>query len=91
MRGSCSIKTVLPHFAPELSYDNLTVQNGDMAQRLLLQMCRGEIPENQIKSMRENLLKYCERDSLAMLVIYSKLLELVGEKPIVSQKLQSTN
>lgn len=79
MEGSCSIKSVLPHFAPELSYHNLEVQNGDMAQRILLKMCRNEIPAKELPQVRENLLKYCERDSLAMLVIYSKLLELLGE------------
>jgi len=90
MEGSCSIKSVLPHFAPELSYDNLEVKNGDQAQRTLLKLCRKEIPAGEISQVRENLLKYCERDSLAMLVIYSKLLELVGE-PSIEWKAQKLN
>ena len=79
MEGSCSIKSVLPHFAPELDYGDLQVQDGGDAEALLLELCKQRIPAEDIPKSREALLKYCERDSLAMLVIYSKLLELVGE------------
>ena len=82
MEGSCSIKSVLPHFAPELGYSDLDVKDGGAAEALLIKLCKRELDDVQNEKARASLLKYCERDSLAMLVIYSKLLELVGEKTI---------
>jgi hypothetical protein len=66
MHGSWSIKHVLPTIAPELDYSNLEVRDGGMAQtgfRAMLGMKPGS-PER--KKLREALLAYCKRDTLAM-------------------------
>ena len=66
MRGSWSIKAVLPTIAPELSYDNLAVSGGDDVQTVYLQAIRAETFEPEREVRRKNLLDYCERDTLAM-------------------------
>ena len=66
MRGSWSIKAVLPTIAPELSYDNLAVSGGDDVQTVYLQAIRAETSDTEREVLRKNLLDYCERDTLAM-------------------------
>lgn len=76
MEGSCSIKTVLPHFAPELSYKDLDIQEGGSAEAWLNKMFRETMPDNELLHKREQLLAYCKRDTEAMLVIFRKLIEM---------------
>ncbi len=66
MRGSWSIKAVLPTIAPELSYDNLVLSGGDEVQTVYRQAIRAETSEPEREALRNNLLDYCERDTLAM-------------------------
>lgn len=66
MRGSWSIKAVLPTIAPELAYDELTVGDGGMAQEAYLEMIHSDTPPERKAALREALLEYCERDTLAM-------------------------
>ena len=66
MRGSWSIKAVLPTIAPELAYDNLTVSGGDEVQTVYRQAISVETSDNERAVLRQNLLDYCERDTLAM-------------------------
>lgn len=67
--GSWSIKSVLPTIAPELAYDNLTVANGGMAQTAFQEMIDTNTTEERRQSLRQALLVYCERDTLAMVRI----------------------
>jgi hypothetical protein len=67
MRGSWSIKAVLPTVAPELDYADLEVQGGQAAQQKYLELIKSGISENEFKQGRAALLKYCERDTEAML------------------------
>ena len=66
MRGSWSIKDVLPTIAPDLAYDDLDVAGGMMAQEVFRHILSPQIAENQRESKRQALLAYCERDTLAM-------------------------
>jgi len=66
MRGSWSIKAVLPTIAPELAYDNLTVSGGDEVQAVYRQAISAETSDSEREMLRQNLLDYCERDTLAM-------------------------
>lgn len=67
MRGSFSIKAVLPTVAPDLDYANLEhVQNGGMAQQAWLEMVHADTSPQRKKELRQGLLDYCERDTLAM-------------------------
>ena len=73
MKNSASIKSVLPAIAPDFTYDNLEIQDGGYASSLFHQSIENENFTDE--NLRENLLKYCERDTLAMVVIYQFLME----------------
>lgn len=69
MRGSWSIKAVLPTIAPELSYDNLDVADGGMAQEAFSEILHPHTTDERRRFLRESLLAYCERDTLAMMKV----------------------
>lgn len=69
MRGSWSIKAVLPTVAPDLAYDNLEVANGGMAQDAFTEMMHPETSSDRRQQLHNALLLYCERDTLAMVRI----------------------
>ncbi|NQV93410.1 DUF2779 domain-containing protein [Candidatus Kaiserbacteria bacterium] len=75
-QGSASIKKVLPVLLPELSYKSLDIQDGTMALSEWEKMIKEDMSQDDIKMTRENLLKYCALDTLAMVEIYKKLKEL---------------
>jgi Domain of unknown function(DUF2779) len=70
MRGSWSIKSVLPTLAPELGYDTLSeVQEGDGAQRALLELRAGTPSTARRAELEQALLRYCERDTWALVLL----------------------
>ena len=62
MKGSWSIKKVLPAIAPELNYADLDVQDGLQAQKIYLDFIKDS--KHQLDS--NALKKYCKRDTQAM-------------------------
>jgi hypothetical protein len=70
--GSASIKSVLPAYT-ELSYDDLSIHEGGAASNQFLGLLKGLVPATDIPRLRENLLKYCERDTLGMVKLVEKL------------------
>jgi hypothetical protein len=70
MKGSWSIKAVLPTVAPHLDYAQLDdVQNGTLAQLAYLEIADPQTdPSIRDKKIR-NLLKYCELDTQAMVEV----------------------
>lgn len=82
MQGSYSIKYVLPALwpgDPELDYHNLEgVHNGAEASATFADMQNHSTDE--IRVMRENLLKYCGLDTFAMVKVLRKLKEVVEKK-----------
>jgi hypothetical protein len=76
--GSFSLKSILPALVPDLGYDDLAIAEGDSASRELTRLVVGDatlLPaERALK--REQLLRYCERDTLAMVRVLSTLREL---------------
>jgi len=80
--GGFSIKKTLPALVPGLSYSDLTVQDGEIAtvelQRLMLQ--RDELPAAERASLREALLRYCERDTWAMVKLLETLRGLIADQ-----------
>lgn len=66
MMGSWSIKAVLPTIAPELDYSQLDVADGGMAQEAFLELLNSETSPDRKSELTDGLLKYCERDTLAM-------------------------
>src|SRR6266487_2168858 len=80
--GGFSIKKTLPALVPGLSYADLQVQDGEVAtielQRLML---RGaELPAGERAALRDALLRYCERDTWAMVKLLEKLRSLVADQ-----------
>jgi CRISPR/Cas system-associated exonuclease Cas4 (RecB family) len=74
-KGSSSIKKVLPILCPEpeLSYKNLSIQDGSMAMDKWGKMMLDTNFNEDINKTRNDLLDYCRLDSLAMVEIYKKL------------------
>jgi len=67
MRGSWSIKAVVPTVAPELSYDDLDeVHEGTGAQAAFEEAIRPETSTERREDLRRKLLAYCERDTEVM-------------------------
>ncbi len=81
MHGSASIKAVLPALYPnnpELDYHNLpVVHNGGEASEAFLSL-KNKTKEEQ-KEIRHGLLVYCKLDTLAMVKLWEKFKEIVGE------------
>ena len=80
--GGFSIKKTLPALVPGLSYADLKVQDGEVAtvelQRLMLE---GDgTPPAERAALREALLRYCERDTWAMVKLLEKLRGLVADQ-----------
>ncbi len=68
---SYSIKKVLPVLVPELSYSDLSIQDGGSAS-LIYSELKNQTEEIQIEQ-RKNLLEYCKLDTLAMVKILEKI------------------
>ena len=75
MRGSYSIKAVLPALVPELSYDDLEIKDGGTASNTFLSIVNGSFKGDVIKT-RNQLLEYCKLDTYAMVKILDKLKEI---------------
>jgi hypothetical protein len=75
MGGSASIKSVLPAIAPEFSYKDLEISNGGDASNTFLSMINITFIGDEGK-VRESLKKYCERDTLGMVIIWEELIKL---------------
>lgn len=73
MKGSWSIKAVLPAIAPELDYERLAVKDGGGAQAAYLAMIAATTPVQRKAELRAGLLEYCGQDTLAMVRIVSHL------------------
>ena len=71
--GSFSIKSVLPALVPDLSYEDLEIREGGTAARAYQQMVFEETDWVEKERLRDALLKYCERDTLAMLAVRKAL------------------
>lgn len=70
LHGSYSIKKVLPALVPDLSYNDLAINNGDMASSVYVYMVMGKYDEKEIEKHRKDLLKYCQLDTEAMVRLH---------------------
>lgn len=75
MRGSYSIKKVLPALVPELSYKDLEINEGNAASNTFSQMAQGKFI-GDIDKTRNDLLEYCKMDTWAMVKILQKLYQV---------------
>lgn len=75
-KGSFSIKAVLPVLIPELSYKDLNVRDGAMAMNGWKSMMFEMTEQKEKEQMENDLLRYCELDTLAMVKILEVLQNL---------------
>ena len=75
--GSASIKHVLPVLVPELSYKDLEIGEGNTAQRLWMETVLDGKHISDRENIFHNLDTYCALDTLAMVKIYEKLVEVM--------------
>ena len=73
LKGSWSIKNVLPVLVPELSYKELEINKGDQAMINWWIMTHEETDDSKQRQIRDNLLKYCKLDTWAMVEIWKRL------------------
>ena len=72
MQGSYSIKYVLPALVPDLSYENLEINEGGLAS-VTFESLFYETDLMRIAEIRNNLIEYCKMDTFAMVRILEKL------------------
>ncbi len=75
--GSASLKKVLPVIAPHLSYEELNIQEGMTASESWPVLIGSELSVGEKKELRDDMLKYCELDTFAMVEIFRILNEHV--------------
>ena len=71
--GSYSLKSVLPALVPELTYEGMTVANGQDAGVAWERLIRRNLEQTERECIREALLDYCGQDTLAMVKLVAKL------------------
>jgi len=78
--GSFSLKKVVPALIPELAYDDLEVADGTTASNRLFSLMMGSPPPGsaEAETTRQELLAYCERDTIVMVRLLEKLGELAA-------------
>jgi hypothetical protein len=77
MRGSYSLKAVLPAVVLDLNYNGLAISDGGTAMNVFEQL-QYEINQEKIRETRRDLLEYCKMDTLAMVRIF-EVLEKLGK------------
>jgi hypothetical protein len=78
MKGSYSLKAVLPALVPELRHDDLEVADGMQAMGAYLQLAH-ENDVERLNAVRDALWEYCKLDTFAMVRILEKFESIQGE------------
>jgi len=71
--GSASLKKVLPVLVPSLSYGELNIHEGMTASNSWYEMFDSKTDGKRKQAIYDDLLKYCELDTLAMVKILEEL------------------
>ena len=69
-QNTWSLKTVLPIFLPELSYQDLEIQQG-MAAMDVYRNLSNSLNDDEYGLHRKNMFAYCELDTMAVLKLYN--------------------
>ncbi len=76
-KGSYSIKNVLPALVPDLSYEALEVAGGTTAMAVWKQLVFDpHLDEQERAKLKDDMLRYCGMDSLAMVKIWEVLMQI---------------
>ena len=79
MYGSASLKSVLPAFVPDLSYDGLSISDGQTASLMYLKIVKNEVLYEEKEKIFRDLRKYCAMDTLAEVKLLEILYQMVTE------------
>ncbi|AHI53707.1 hypothetical protein SSABA_v1c02950 [Spiroplasma sabaudiense Ar-1343] len=75
--GSYSIKKTQPALEGDFSYQDLIINKGDKASQIFRQFSDGAIKQKiWEENVREDMIKYCNRDTLAMVVVLQRITEI---------------
>ncbi|MFH1930456.1 MAG: DUF2779 domain-containing protein [Pseudomonadota bacterium] len=77
--GSFSLKSVLPALIPEMNYQNLEIQEGQLAGLEYFRMIDLSTSSDEKAKIKKDLLTYCGHDTFAMLKIREELLKKLGQ------------
>ena len=72
-KGRNSLKSVLPTLCPDISYDELSIQNGGLAAIKWHHATDKRVSSKEAEEIFSDLLKYCHLDTLAMVKILEKV------------------
>ena len=73
--GRTSVKATLPALLPHMSYATLNIKDGDSASATFAYMAVGRYNNEEIESLKNDLLAYCRQDTLAMVKLHERLEE----------------
>jgi hypothetical protein len=73
--GSYSLKEILPALVPSLGYDDLAIKEGGHAASQYYRMVFVETDWVERATIEDNLLRYCARDTLALVELRRALME----------------
>ena len=73
MKGSASLKSVLPAFAPEMSYEGLAIADGEAASIRYLSCIRGLVTGDEKQKIFDDLKTYCRQDTRAEVTLLEML------------------
>lgn len=71
--GSFSLKTVLPALVPDMTYEGMTVADGQDAGLAWESLIRGGLDQVEQDRIKKALLDYCRQDTLALVTLVTKL------------------
>jgi predicted RecB family nuclease len=74
-RGSFSLKSVLPVLVPQMSYEDLVIQEGTHASLEYQRMLNSKTLPEEKRKIEQALIDYCSYDTLAMVKIREALLK----------------
>ena len=79
MYGSASLKSVLPAFVSDLTYDGMSIADGQTASLMYLKIIKNEVLDEEKEKIFGDLRKYCAMDTLAEVKLLEKLYQMVTE------------
>ena len=76
--GSYALPTIAQVLAPGLSYRELSIKDGLTATRAYARLIDGQVSEDDVASALQDLRRYCERDTLALVDIHRTVMNLAN-------------
>lgn len=77
--GRTAIKTTLPALVPDMSYEGLRFQDGGDAMAAFAYLATGRYADpKEADSVKNDLVEYCSQDTLAMVRLHQRLVDLAA-------------